>query len=97
MISHYSLKYNEWTAITDVNKSGTCWLASQTGKGTVRVYHAVLAPDVSESIYGYPVYIPKGNNKAVTISVDNTTTDIYYAIIDQGDSTSTAVIVTDVK
>jgi hypothetical protein len=92
-ISHTEINSEDWTAITAVGESGTCWLASNPESGICRLYHSATgAPDADDIPYGYPVYVPRGQNQKEIISAD-TGSDIFYAIVD---GTGTATIVTDV-
>lgn len=94
MIKKYTITNEDWTAITTAGESGSCWLSldAQNINGICRMYHSdTEVPDEDFIELGYPVYIPRGSNQKVTFSADNSN-DIYYAIMDKENSSTTLIV-----
>lgn len=80
MITAYTIDSTDWTPITTLGQSGTCWLnednEGQSGKSDCRISHSVSGdPSMDTS---KRVYKPSGNTDVLPFTVDSNL-DVYYA------------------
>jgi len=93
-MNHYNITGTEWTAISTVGQSGSCWLNKSPVNGRCMVYHADSVPNTNLVEYGKSCFVSTKNHDILTITADSTS-DIFYAMMDA--PTATATIIVDVK
>lgn len=69
MITRYVITGTEWTQVSNIGESGSCWLSEDTASrnrgGDVRVFPSVLTPSVTKIDDGKRVYTPNSNSDVI--------------------------------